>query len=414
MLKMKRNKGITVIALVITIVVLLILAGVSISMLTGENGILNQAQEAKEQTKYKSAEEKVKLAIMGARADGGTLTVSKLSTELSHQGGTLKGSAFPVEVQMNEYFFYVDSKGTVTEIPEGLEVGTTIEYVPSGIYSWPAKYCSSTQSTDTELNSAETNFKITKWKVLDIENGKVILVPTAPSTGKVHLGGAQGYNNGVELLNDACNSLYGDSSKGISAESLDIKDIEKYMTEEALSIVHSYDNGSTIYDTQTLKPYTINKNYPIIYAKEKLSTIDSSTNTNGLEINEQIELIEQTENGATEGKITTAPSIRPYQTYWYFSNQETSFKVATNGTKYYDLIIPKNLNSPYWLASRCINVYSDLCGFDIYYLTRDFIDGFNVYNSNNNVSASSLALFPKVSLDPKLIKGDKTNGFIVE
>lgn len=105
MLKMKRNKGITVIALVITIVVLLILAGVSIAMLTGENGILNQAQEAKEQTKYKSAEEKVKLAIMGARADGGTLTVSKLSTELSHQGGTLKGSAFPVEVQMNEYFF---------------------------------------------------------------------------------------------------------------------------------------------------------------------------------------------------------------------------------------------------------------------------------------------------------------------
>ena len=46
----KNNNGITLIALVITIIVLLILAGVSIAMLTGENGILTQAQKAKEET----------------------------------------------------------------------------------------------------------------------------------------------------------------------------------------------------------------------------------------------------------------------------------------------------------------------------------------------------------------------------
>lgn len=113
MLKMKRNKGITLIALVITIVVLLILAGVSIAMLTGENGILNQAQETKEQTEYKSAEEKVKLAIMGAMADGGTLTVSKLSTELSYQGGSLKGTSFPITVQVDGRDFLVQGNGTV-------------------------------------------------------------------------------------------------------------------------------------------------------------------------------------------------------------------------------------------------------------------------------------------------------------
>lgn len=43
---MKGNKGITLIALVITIIVLLILAGVSIAMLSGENGILNQASKS--------------------------------------------------------------------------------------------------------------------------------------------------------------------------------------------------------------------------------------------------------------------------------------------------------------------------------------------------------------------------------
>ena len=48
--KLKENKGITLIAMVITIIVLLILAGVSIAMLTGENGILTQAQRAANET----------------------------------------------------------------------------------------------------------------------------------------------------------------------------------------------------------------------------------------------------------------------------------------------------------------------------------------------------------------------------
>ena len=47
--KMK-NRGITLIALVVTVIVILVLAGISISMLTGENGILNRTAEAKEKT----------------------------------------------------------------------------------------------------------------------------------------------------------------------------------------------------------------------------------------------------------------------------------------------------------------------------------------------------------------------------
>lgn len=47
----KFNSGITLIALVVTIVVLLILAGVSISTLTGDNGIITRANQAKESTR---------------------------------------------------------------------------------------------------------------------------------------------------------------------------------------------------------------------------------------------------------------------------------------------------------------------------------------------------------------------------
>ena len=115
----KNTKGITLIALVITIIVLLILAGVSIAMLTGQNGILNQAQEAKEQTEYKSAEEKVKLAIMGARADDGQMTVAELKTEVGYQGGSVTGDTFPVQVQMDGHTFTVDANGTVTSNGSG-------------------------------------------------------------------------------------------------------------------------------------------------------------------------------------------------------------------------------------------------------------------------------------------------------
>ena len=64
----KNNKGITLIALVITIIVLLILAGVSIAMLTGENGILNQATDARDDTEAAEIREKVELAVQAAYA----------------------------------------------------------------------------------------------------------------------------------------------------------------------------------------------------------------------------------------------------------------------------------------------------------------------------------------------------------
>ena len=52
---LKKENGITLVALVVTIVVLLILAGVSIAMLTGQNGILTQANNAKSNTDQNDA-----------------------------------------------------------------------------------------------------------------------------------------------------------------------------------------------------------------------------------------------------------------------------------------------------------------------------------------------------------------------
>ena len=66
----KRQKGITLIALVVTIVVLLILAGITISLVFGSNGVIQKAQDSKEQTKIGEMREKLEMAKVPVYADG--------------------------------------------------------------------------------------------------------------------------------------------------------------------------------------------------------------------------------------------------------------------------------------------------------------------------------------------------------
>lgn len=60
----EEKKGITLISLVITIIILLILAGISINMLAGENGLLIKAKEAKEESAKAYYQDEIQLIIM--------------------------------------------------------------------------------------------------------------------------------------------------------------------------------------------------------------------------------------------------------------------------------------------------------------------------------------------------------------
>ena len=118
-LNLKERKGITLIALVITIIVLLILAGVSIAMLTGQNGILTQANNAKDETEQANAKEKVESAVIATMSQSkrGTLDADKLVTEITnHYGGTATktGTGFPVNTTVDGKSFTIDGDGNVT------------------------------------------------------------------------------------------------------------------------------------------------------------------------------------------------------------------------------------------------------------------------------------------------------------
>ena len=114
----KKDKGITLIALVITIIVLLILAGVSIAMLTGENGILSQAQKASEQTEIASEEERVNLAASGAllKDDGLKIIQTNLEEELKKY---FNENDFSVTTGTNDS----GEEGFIVTITENIEEG---------------------------------------------------------------------------------------------------------------------------------------------------------------------------------------------------------------------------------------------------------------------------------------------------
>ena len=117
----RKNNGITLIALVITIIVLLILAGVTIATLTGENGILTRASEAKGQTTIGEEKETVQLAYESVFAEelGGTVSADKLEKELEKTEGTdnvkVTGTTTLKVHFLETDHYYTIENGTVNE-----------------------------------------------------------------------------------------------------------------------------------------------------------------------------------------------------------------------------------------------------------------------------------------------------------
>ena len=112
-MKLKNSLGITLIALVITIV--LILAGVSIAMLTGENGILTKATNAKEKTQEAEDKEKIQIAINEAQISNNgyqKLTEENLQKEIDEQFGSGIARVYPNE-KMPFHLFSKTKKGII-------------------------------------------------------------------------------------------------------------------------------------------------------------------------------------------------------------------------------------------------------------------------------------------------------------
>lgn len=136
--KFRKEKGITLIALVITIIVLLILAGVSIAMLTGESGILLQAQNAKTETDEAQEKEKIQLAVTASQLkstdNNMTINYDNLEEELQQQFDESfslrdnKDDTFLITIDNSQRMYYVNEDGNVIDNNNILKITTVEEF----------------------------------------------------------------------------------------------------------------------------------------------------------------------------------------------------------------------------------------------------------------------------------------------
>ena len=185
----KKQTGITLIALVVTIIVLIILAGVSIAMLVGDNGIITQAQRADELTTQAQQKEAIELAVASIQSQG-TLELDKtkleaaLQSQLGDTSYTLtENGDGSFQLQIAERSYYIDSTGEVITEEDMIAIGSAEELkafrddVNSG-NTYEGKYVYLTGDITLNINE--------EWKTIGIylnENTSVLDDTNKPFKG---------------------------------------------------------------------------------------------------------------------------------------------------------------------------------------------------------------------------------------
>ena len=164
------KKGITLISLVVTIIVLLILAGVTIATLTGENGILFRTIEAKEKTQIASEDELRSLTMLEAATNlenqtytdknGDTATIPAGFAVSQVEGeNTIDDGLVIIDSYGNEYVWIEVPKTTEVYQTTGLDIinftESDYEKIETDLHSYTSIYRNNTNRTDT-YNTVET------------------------------------------------------------------------------------------------------------------------------------------------------------------------------------------------------------------------------------------------------------------
>ena len=181
----KKQKGITLIALVITIIVLLILASVTIGVISGDNGILKNAGKAKEDTEISEEKEIIEISVVQAMGNNskGNLVKEEVEELINKQKAAKvseSGANFLVNILSSDRIYIIDSQGNVRKVEwwensneDGnkyitngkvtLQIGDYITYDANdnGEYT----YTSESEKTGVtgENQTFSTNFE-TKWR----------------------------------------------------------------------------------------------------------------------------------------------------------------------------------------------------------------------------------------------------------
>ena len=434
----KRNsEGITLIALVITIIVLLILAGVSIQILVGENGLIIRTINAKEIVESSEVLDNLKMEVAASYDNDGKLNVDTVKTNiLNNVKGISKveGTQFPLIIKTErgknyllkengeiiEKYWFKQDDGTYTDGKVVLKTGDYISYdhtknsAGETINGQNAEYTSYSETNSKEsLNSGRTNgntsncdFSLSAytdgWRVLGVENGRLKLI-SEKTIGNLSLKGQKGYVYGIDELN-AISSIYSNGKGAESAKSVtveDINEITKYnpeltgdgkvrakgkMWEYGNVVSYFWQNGKVKCTATNGKSFTSSNTVFKYYDKDENCFID-------LAKDKSIEF--------------TSRSYNYYPVTLTESSSGTLKGIETTSLEYKLLF-----NSKYWLASSFIGTGEGNVGFGIFQLDTTRVYDSNLCDAINQMYTLTLGVRPVVILsnDVDVIKNKEKDG----
>ena len=281
---MKKNKGITLIALVITIIVLLILAGVTIATLSGDNGILTRATEAKEKTRRESIQEELDLwkteKSMEDNIGGNNMNIFDFVTKLRDNKTITQEEFNEIEtthkltIGKQEPIIFPYDRTLVEAFDAGeLKIGDWVNYTApqTGEVTITSDESGATGVRNGVDISSQT-FNVdqkTTWRVLGVEgegaSRHINLIADRPveTNKKLYLKGAKGYLN-LKTILDNISKIYFNPKYAASARSVKIEDINQAVgavkTEDDKEIIVKSAEGNQIYQRNKTK-YTYNNQF---------------------------------------------------------------------------------------------------------------------------------------------------------
>ena len=382
-----QKTGITLIALVITIIVLIILAGISITMISGQDGILTRAEVAKKQNDIAGTKEQIKLELIGKYDANGKYTnadvidaVAKVTGHTVAEKNDKVLSKNGNKVDISD--LWVTSGGSENVDRTGIEVGDYINYTPDSVKGY-SKSKLAESITGTGGNGADLAQDKLNWQVLRIyDDGSMDLIGS-PTSKEVYFSGAIGYNNGVYVMNDICESLYSKKSKGITARSINLEDMEKWLTDDVLNA----DGTVKTKGGKTARAEYKNSDSGTLYGKTKTYTRGIKPDIYGKTENESDKYYTTpTTNTYTGG--SSSDTLEAKQTYYY---------IPINSTNYGDGAKALTASSYYWVASRSVNCDSIYAVFGLRG-AGNYIFGSIMFNSYSHSYTVDNSLRPVVSL----------------
>ena len=408
--KGSKQSGITLVALVVTVVVLLILTSIGIKLALGNNGIIGEARNAKELSEIDDEKSVISRAVLRTMISNKNNEISEddLRRNLEDESSmkvnvTENDKCFIIEIPSSKRRYFVDENGSVRKaewwkekdetgnnvITNGeikLKVGDYVNYDPMNTTN-PLTYVSTQEKNGVKEQTISADAETGGWRIFDIcytsEGENIVLISTSgvqTTDGEgFSLNGFVGYSNGEDELNNAC-EIFGHGKGAVKAKSISMTDINRITRYNPMKT-----GDNKIYGQGEIGEY---KNE--ITIKKESDYRWTGTSTNGSTWETTYSFSRMDKNGEWTKMLATGEIFKYENTYYYYNpvtlteNSEEEEKGISTTSQEYKMLF--GYSNPYFIATKYIST-GGFVTYGIFHRT-EYTNFFNFGKTDDELTGS--------------------------